>query len=195
MADKRVEFVIVRNGESHRMTVEPATDPGWPRFDRDLPLAVASKVRYPNSLGEAVSGGVTQLVGPFLQNPFRPRTLGGPLSVVTVASRLEQSHFVRRMAGFLFVTAYLSFLLAVYNLLPVPFLDGWTAVKTVLLHGRRWKCPGCHTVSLASSNPGVTCMNCGYVTARWPYLIVGLAILSAINLFVAITDLQRIFWL
>ena len=75
-----------------------------------------------------IAGSIFQILGELLTGRLGLSVLGGPVSTIAITSQVAGSSF----RGFLEIAGYIGVNLAVFNLLPVPALDGSKIVFTVI---------------------------------------------------------------
>ena len=128
---KPVEVVYQRDGKEYRTTVTPAKGaidgkerwmigvslaPSWEIVKLPLPQAFAESVRR----NVQFAGLIVNYLGGIVQQKVSPKAIEGPIRIAQMsgdAARQGLLSFVILMAG-------VSLNLAIFNLLPVPILDG-----------------------------------------------------------------------
>ena len=75
-----------------------------------------------------IAGSIFQILGELLTGRLGLSVLGGPVSTIAITSQVAGSSF----RGFLEIAGYIGVNLAVFNLLPIPALDGSKIVFTVI---------------------------------------------------------------
>ncbi len=75
-----------------------------------------------------VAGSIFRVLGELLTGKLGLSAVGGPVTTITMTSQIASSGF----RNFLEITAYIGVNLAVFNLLPIPALDGSKIVFTVI---------------------------------------------------------------
>ena len=75
-----------------------------------------------------IAGSIFQILGELLTGRLGLSVLGGPVSTIAITSQVAGSSF----RGFLEIAGYIGVNLAVFNLLPIPALDGSKVVFTVI---------------------------------------------------------------
>ena len=98
-------------------------------------LANASyRFRFWETLGRSfaysfkIAGSIFKVLGELLTGRLGISALGGPLTTISVTSQIAGRSF----RGFLEIAGFLGVNLAVFNLLPIPALDGSKVVFTVI---------------------------------------------------------------
>lgn len=75
-----------------------------------------------------IAGSIFKVLGELLTGRLDLSALGGPVTTITLTSQIAGSSF----RGFLEIAGFLGVNLAVFNLLPIPALDGSKVVFTVI---------------------------------------------------------------
>lgn len=75
-----------------------------------------------------VAGSIFKVLGELLTGALGLDTMGGPITTITVTSQIVSRGFRQ----FLEISAYIGVNLAVFNLLPIPALDGSKVVFTLI---------------------------------------------------------------
>ena len=75
-----------------------------------------------------IAGSVLKILGELLTGRLGLSALGGPVSTIAITSQVAG----RSLKGFLEIAGYIGVNLAVFNLLPVPALDGCKIVFTLI---------------------------------------------------------------
>ncbi len=75
-----------------------------------------------------IAGSIFKVLGELLTGVLGVETLGGPVTTITVTSQIVS----RGIQPFLEIAAYISVNLAVFNLLPIPALDGSKVIFTAI---------------------------------------------------------------
>ncbi len=172
-ANKPLDIVLKRNGTF--VTIHATPKPrqlggetvgalgfiATPKLER---VGVVDSVRYGSRTTAAFIVGIVQV----LFSPEVKEAVGGPLAIVD-ATRISVK---RGPYGFLQLMAILSLCLAVFNLLPIPVIDGGQIALLVVeaIKGRRLS-P--HTVELAQK--------------------IGLTVIAILFLMIMYLDLHRIY--
>lgn len=126
--EQSYEFSVDRNGEQLKITATTDTNQRLGVVLNEK--SVSQKIEY--SFGEALPVGASAAFGvvtgtlkglrAMFQGNANPRkSLSGPVKIAQIYGEASRE---RGWAGFWYLTAYLSMVLAVMNLLPIPILDG-----------------------------------------------------------------------
>ncbi len=75
-----------------------------------------------------IAGSIFRVIGDLLTGRLGIDALGGPVTTISMTSRIAVTGF----RNFLEITAYIGVNLAVFNLLPIPALDGSKVVFTLI---------------------------------------------------------------
>ncbi|MBQ5801872.1 MAG: site-2 protease family protein, partial [Clostridia bacterium] len=93
-----------------------------------------AKFGFFESLGRAfvyafrIAGSIFTVLGQLLTGALGLNAMGGPITTISVTSKLASQGLLQ----FLEITAYIGVNLAVFNLLPIPALDGSKVVFTTI---------------------------------------------------------------
>ena len=130
---KPLPIEVARGGERVTLTVVPNSERQRDEEGREVvigKIGVGNTVREPVSLGEAVTAGwdaTWDMAGAVLDVLHRLVTrrlstdqLGGPIAIARASGEAAAGGF----ATLLQLTAFLSINVAIFNLLPIPILDG-----------------------------------------------------------------------
>ncbi|MBV9406836.1 MAG: RIP metalloprotease RseP [Acidobacteriaceae bacterium] len=138
-AGKPVEMTVMRSGSMEKVRVLPV-----PNTDPKMPWHIGISFKLPVqfvklSLGPAVVESVRfnkqnallifQLLGSIVERRVSPRsTLAGPIQIAQMSGEAAQEG----LFSYLSLMAILSLNLAIFNLLPIPILDGGTLLLLVI---------------------------------------------------------------
>ena len=75
-----------------------------------------------------IAGSIFKVIGELLTGKLGISALGGPVTTITMTSQIAGRSF----RGFLEIAGFLGVNLAVFNLLPIPALDGSKVIFTVI---------------------------------------------------------------
>ena len=75
-----------------------------------------------------IAGSIFKVLGELLTGQLGLSALGGPVTTITLTSQIAG----RSLRGFLEIAGFLGVNLAVFNLLPIPALDGSKVVFTAI---------------------------------------------------------------
>lgn len=143
-------FQIIRNGEKvtqqiklrSAATIDSVTDTntlfeslGIAQKDGVYQMySCKAKFGFFESLGRAfvyafrIAGSIFTVLGQLLTGALGLHAMGGPITTISVTSKLASQGLLQ----FLEITAYIGVNLAVFNLLPIPALDGSKVVFTTI---------------------------------------------------------------
>src|SRR6185437_8801921 len=71
---------------------------------------------------------VFQVLGGIIERRVSPKSLSGPIGIAQMSSEAAQAG----AWSYLFVIAFVSLQLAIFNLLPIPILDGGTLLMLII---------------------------------------------------------------
>lgn len=133
-----VELDVMRNNQLQEVSVTPA-----PGNNPKLPCQIGIAFRMPVkmvklSLGPAISESlrfnrqnatmIFEVLGSIVERRVSPKTLAGPIGMSQMASEAAQEG----PSSFLGLMAIVSLNLAIFNLLPIPILDGGTLLLLII---------------------------------------------------------------
>lgn len=140
----KVEFSLIRDGENITAEIIMRTDGDFKNLsDTSVLLAmlgvssmggVPVKFGFFSTLGRIfvysfkVGGTVLQAIGELLTGRLSLSAMGGPVTTITLTSK----YAVQSFASFLEISATIGVNLAVFNLLPIPALDGSKIIFTII---------------------------------------------------------------
>lgn len=128
-AGRPVEILYSRNGGRARVSVTPKyskEDDRWMIGVQLVPRVIMTKLPLPEALSESVrqnmrSGTlIYQFLKGIVERRMSPRTLEGPIRIAQISA--EAAH--EGPAAFIGLMSMVSLNLAIFNLLPIPILDG-----------------------------------------------------------------------
>jgi regulator of sigma E protease len=130
---KPLDLVYLRNGVRHEVTVQPAkadpTGTGTMRWMIGLtvePHVEITKLPFPQALNESLkeNGRSAKMIFQFLERMVErrmsPKSIVGPVGIAQMSGEMAREG----PAAFLALMAAVSLNLAIFNLLPIPILDG-----------------------------------------------------------------------
>jgi len=137
---KTMNLTVLRNGETKKFDVKPVKDEKENRF---LIGIKPVRIEHP-TVAQSIDNGFTQIkfnivqVQQFFKSLFRGKAkaqdVGGPLTIIKVSGKVAQ-------AGFWPLVSFIGFLsiqLAIFNVLPIPALDGgWILMILIELITRK----------------------------------------------------------
>ncbi|MFD3156558.1 RIP metalloprotease RseP [Haloimpatiens sp. FM7330] len=122
---KKLELTLMRKSKLVTKTIEPVKVPEENRYIIGIYPSI-KKV----SVGEAISHGFSEIksivkmtfdfLGKLFTGKVSANGVGGPISVFRISTKAAQSGLL----SLLTISAYISVQLAIFNLLPIPALDG-----------------------------------------------------------------------
>lgn len=125
--DKPITITVLRNGQSKTFTVQPVLSDKWYRIGigsmqmkvKTLPFAEALKL----SLHENRQSGllILELVKKMVQHKISMRSIEGPIRIGQAAGEAARR---KGWTPLMSLTAAISLNLGIFNLLPIPILDG-----------------------------------------------------------------------
>jgi regulator of sigma E protease len=124
--DQDIEVTIERNSQNISFSVAPVNNSGIPYIGiipkeivkRGILLSISESIRMPYSFAKEAFQGIYGLI--FGKLEVRD-SLAGPIQIVAIGNNLQQNY---GLAGLLYFAAIISLNLAIFNLLPIPALDG-----------------------------------------------------------------------
>ena len=135
-AGDSVEFTVVRDGEKRTVLVTLAANANFENMSDTQTLlesmgiyglyTVTVKQGFFESVGNSfaysikIGGTVLRSLGELLTGKLGIKSMGGPVTTIKVTSRAAASGLL----SFLNIAAFIGVNLAVFNLLPIPALDG-----------------------------------------------------------------------
>jgi regulator of sigma E protease len=136
---KPVQFVIARAGEFQNITVvpQPTSDPKIPyqigiyfqRRPEFLKLSLGPAVVQSIQFNKQNALLIYQLLGSIIERRVSPKSaLAGPIQIAQMSSEAAQEG----VASYLTIMALISLNLAVFNLLPIPILDGGSLLLLII---------------------------------------------------------------
>ena len=130
---KPLPIEVARGGERLTLTVVPKSERQRDENGREVvvgKIGVGNTVREPVSLGEAITSGwgatwdmagsVIDVLHRLVTGRLSTDQLGGPIAIARASGSAAAAGF----AQLLQLTAFLSINVAIFNLLPIPILDG-----------------------------------------------------------------------
>ena len=130
---KPLDLVYLRNGVRHELTVQPAradpTGTGQQRWMIGLtvePHVEIVKLSFPQAVVESLreNGRSAKMIFQFLERMVErrmsPKSIVGPVGIAQISGEMAREG----PAAFLALMAAVSLNLAIFNLLPIPILDG-----------------------------------------------------------------------
>lgn len=135
---KPVDFQVMRHGHLLSMTITPT-----PTKDPKLPFHIGVGFKLPVQMvklgfGPAMEQSlrfnktnalmVFQVLGGIMERRVSPKSLSGPIGIAQMSSEAAKAG----AWSYLFVMAFVSLQLAIFNLLPIPILDGGTLLMLII---------------------------------------------------------------
>lgn len=135
---KALDFQILRNGAICDISVAPKAtgDPKMPwRIGINFKLPVQFvKLGFGPALAQSLRFNRTnalmvfQVLGSIVERRVSPKSLTGPIGIAQMSSQAAQEG----AWNYLFLMAFVSLQLAIFNLLPIPILDGGTLLLLII---------------------------------------------------------------
>lgn len=133
--EKPIDITVMRHGQKLSFTLTPSyvedpTNPGSRRYRIGIeiePVMVVDKLPFPAAISLAVeeskkqSGFVFQLLGKMFERPSTVKSFSSPIGM---AKYTGQAAMEKGWTPLLTLMALISLQLALFNLLPIPILDG-----------------------------------------------------------------------
>jgi regulator of sigma E protease len=137
-AGQPVDFQVMRNGHLRDVTITPAAskDPKMPwhiGVGFKLPVQIV-KLGPVGALEQSLRFNkqnalmVFQVLGGIVERRVSPKSLSGPIGIAQMSSEAAQAG----AWSYLFLMAFVSLQLAIFNLLPIPILDGGTLLMLII---------------------------------------------------------------
>ncbi len=128
---KAVDLEYARNGQPHKVTVQPSESnvdgtKRWMIGVQLKPGLVYTKLPFPEALKESLRQNtkmatmIYQVLHGIIERRMSPKSLQGPIGIARAAGASAREG----VTAFLLLMAMVSLNLAVFNLLPIPILDG-----------------------------------------------------------------------
>jgi regulator of sigma E protease len=132
---KPVEIVFTRDGQTKAVTVSPSQrevegQKSWMIGVRLEPRVIYTALGFPDALKESVrqnaksAGLIYQFLHGIIQQRMSPKSLEGPIRIAQLSGDAAREG----PSAFLGLMAMVSLNLAIFNLLPIPILDGGVIV-------------------------------------------------------------------
>lgn len=121
-----VNIILSRNGSSKNLNIKPVYDTTEKRYLIGITGKYISKPNVFQSLNHGFIETKSIIIQTFdvFKNIFRGKAskddIGGPVTIVKMSVAVAKAGFL----NFLFFIAYISLQLAIFNILPIPALDG-----------------------------------------------------------------------
>jgi regulator of sigma E protease len=128
---KPVDFTVLRNGQQFHLTIKPVyTDMTGTKkwmigilFHSDT---VVEQLPWGKATGASLDFNLRnslltfQVIGKILSRRMSPKTLSGPISIAQISGEAYRAG----LPDLVFAVSLISLQLAIFNLLPIPILDG-----------------------------------------------------------------------
>lgn len=140
----KVDFAVIRDGESVTVQVMLRSDADFQNLSDTQTLlktlgvssmgGVPVRFGFFSMIGRSfvysfkIGGTILQTLGELLTGKLGLSAVGGPITTIKVTSQVAAQSF----QSFLEISAYIGVNLAVFNLLPIPALDGSKIVITII---------------------------------------------------------------
>lgn len=137
-AGKPVDFQVMRKGHLVKLTITPTAtkDPKMPfhiGVGFKMPVQMV-KLGFGPAMEQSLRFNkqnalmVFQVLGGIIERRVSPKSLSGPIGIAQMSSEAAQAG----AWSYLFVMAFVSLQLAIFNLLPIPILDGGTLLMLII---------------------------------------------------------------
>jgi len=125
--DKPIAITVLRNGQQQTLTVQPVLSDKWYRIGigsmemkvKTLPFAEAMKLSLHENRQNALL--ILELVKKMAQRKISMRSIEGPIRIGQAAGEAARR---KGWTPLMSLTAAISLNLGIFNLLPIPILDG-----------------------------------------------------------------------
>jgi regulator of sigma E protease len=136
---KPLEIEFLRKGEKHTITVNPVYDKldgpaRWMIGVKAEPVIITSRLSLPaalrESLRENLQGALLmeKVLEGMVERRMSPKNLTGPIGLIKVSGDAARGG----LGDFLALMQMVSLQLAIFNLLPIPVLDGGTILMLLI---------------------------------------------------------------
>jgi regulator of sigma E protease len=133
---RSVELDLARGGRTQKITVTPVktTDPKLPRYLMGVEFGLVEKLSFTDAFAQSLHFNqqnalmIFQMLGSILERRVSPKSVSGPIAMAKMSSdalRLGMLYYLQLMA-------IVSLNLAIFNLLPIPILDGGTLLLLLI---------------------------------------------------------------
>jgi regulator of sigma E protease len=131
-AGRPIDLQVMRKGQTERFSIVPVKT-----ADAKLPYRIGVsfrapiqvlKLSFPDALMESLrfnrqnALGIFQMLGSIIERRMSPKTVSGPIGMAVMSNQAAQ----QGPWTYLLLMALVSLNLAIFNLLPIPILDGGT---------------------------------------------------------------------
>lgn len=129
-----VELTIWRDGRESTVTVAPQFDTGTQRYRLGFGAGAIERLPFPaafrNAYEECKSNSllIFKLVGRMIENKNSIKQMSGPIGIAKISGDAAKQSF----SDLMWVMALISLNLAIFNLLPIPILDGGLMLMLVI---------------------------------------------------------------
>lgn len=133
-----VTFGVLRNGQTKEVAIAPTetNDPKMPwriGISFQLPVKMVKLGFFPAFQQSLVFNRryglmIFQVLGSLIEHRVSPKAVTGPIGIAQNATEAAQ----QGPSSFLFLMAIVSLNLAIFNLLPIPILDGGTLLMLII---------------------------------------------------------------
>jgi len=135
---KTLDFQIMRNGRMQTLNFAPAAT-GDPKNPYQIGVSFRAPVQIVKlGFGEAFTQSlhfnrqnalmIFQVLGSIVERRVSPKSVSGPIGIAQMSSEAAQ----QGPWTYLFLMAVVSLNLAIFNLLPIPILDGGTLLMLII---------------------------------------------------------------
>lgn len=121
-----VQLKIWRNGQDLTFTVKPELDQAINKYRLGFGVMAVERLPFPQALRSAYEECKTnsllifKLVGKMIEKKVSIKQMSGPIGIAKISGEAAKQSF----SDLMWVMALISINLAIFNLLPIPILDG-----------------------------------------------------------------------
>jgi regulator of sigma E protease len=137
-AGKPIDLQIVRNGQTRDISVTPVKTnesklPYKIGVSFRLPMQIV-KLSFPEAFAQSLTFNrqnalmIFQMLGSIIERRVSPKTMSGPIGIAVMSNEAAQ----QGPWNYMLLMALVSLNLAIFNLLPIPILDGGTLLLLLI---------------------------------------------------------------
>lgn len=121
-----VEVTVWRNGKESKFSVTPQFDSKVQRYRLGFGILAVERLPFPEALRNAYEDCksnsllIFKLVGKMIEKKVSIKQMSGPIGIAKISGEAAKQSF----SDLMLVMALISLNLAIFNLLPIPILDG-----------------------------------------------------------------------
>jgi regulator of sigma E protease len=129
-----VELSIWRDGKDLKFTVKPEFDPNIKKYRLGFGIMAVEKLPFGQAVHSAYEDCKTnsllifKLVGKMIEKKVSIKQMSGPIGIAKISGEAAKQSF----SDLMWVMALISLNLAIFNLLPIPILDGGLMLLLVI---------------------------------------------------------------